>query len=207
MVDVDGRQYLITARHFVPSSIPSGVIEILHESRWLPLNFVQIPVEPPSIDIAVLAFSERLTVWQMPLSLGLVGSALSEEVFFLGFPLRLSMNSRTLNGGFPIPLVKHGIISYLPIDAPGDPFLVDGNNTRGLSGGPVIRIDNMKKPTVIGVVSAFLQDFEEVWQGVPQIGVTSPIGVTKTNSGLLVAYSIDYAIEAIRKKPIGYKLQ
>jgi hypothetical protein len=205
-VEVDGRQYLITAKHFVPSSLSSGTIEILQEKNWRPLNFVQIAVEPSAVDIAVLALSEQLTPWPLPVSLGFVGSYLSQEVFFLGFAQQVEVNGEAVNGGYPLPLVKHGIISYFA--SAGGPFLIDGINTYGFSGGPVVRVDNTDKPTVIGVVSGFRVAPEPVYQGASPVGaVAPPIGVTRTNAGLVVAFSIDYAIEAIRKRPIGYKIQ
>jgi S1-C subfamily serine protease len=199
-IEVEGRQYLITAGHLLPSSSSKGAVEVFRDADWIKLPFRRIPVEPETVDIAVLALDQQLA-GLLPVQIGMKGSSLSQEVFFVGFPYGLSVDGRALNSGFPLPLVKHGIIAGLD-GKRGDPFLVDGINNPGFSGGPVVRVDDIFKPTIIGVVSAYTASQEAVYREKAKTDLT-----VLANTGLLVAFSIDYALEAIQKSPIGYRLQ
>jgi S1-C subfamily serine protease len=197
-IEVDGRQYLITARHMV-SKAPA-VIEILRNEEWVKLPFHLISVEPDKVDIAVLALDKQLSSL-LPIQLGIKGSFLSQEVFFVGFPYGLSIDGKLLNSGFPLPLVKHGIISAFE-NSPGEPFLVDGINNPGFSGSPVLIAGLPSNPTVIGVVSGYRFEEQAVFKQNQKTGLN-----VQANTGLLIAYSIDYALDAIRKNPIGYRIQ
>ena len=204
-IEVDRRQYLITARHLLPSPPSKGVVEIFRDSKWEKLDFRLVQVEPATVDIAALALTEQLPSL-LPVVLGFKNVALSQAVFFVGFPFGLSIDGRVFNKGFPIPLVKHGIISSIDTRR-GDPFLVDGVNNPGFSGGPVVCVEGaftpeIIGPKIIGVVSAYTATQEPVYQGKTKTDLT-----VKANTGLLVAFPIDYAIEAIKKNPIGFQVQ
>jgi len=161
-VEVDGRQYLLTARHLIASSSPSGTIEIFYNNDWRGVQFRVIAVAPNTVDIAVLALDQQLS-GTLPITLGFKGAFLSQEVFFVGFPFGLSIDGRSANGGFPLPLVKHGIIASFA-SGNGEPFLVDGINNPGFSGGPVIIGENPANPKIIGVVSGYRAAQESVFQ-------------------------------------------
>ena len=105
----------------------------------------------------------------------------------------MSIHGEKVNRGFPIPLVKHGIITYIA-GPPGDPFLVDGINNPGFSGGPVVRVDNPSKPAVIGLVSAYKVAQEPVYREQTKTDLT-----VQANTGLVVAFGVEYALEAIKK--------
>ena len=60
-----------------------------------------------------------------------------------------------------------------------------------------------KTQNIIGVVSGYRASVEAVFQ---QGQRTADLSV-QSNTGLLVAFEIDYAIKAIQKNPIGYLLQ
>jgi S1-C subfamily serine protease len=200
-IEVDGRQYLITAKHILAASPSSTVIEIFHDKNWVKVPFQSIIVEPVDVDIAVLALPQQLS-GVLPIQLGIKSSFLSQDVYFVGFPFGLSIDGHTLNSGFPIPLVKHGIIAAFG-NGRGEPFLVDGINNPGFSGGPVIRSEVPTNPTIIGIVSAYRAAQEPVYK---QNVKTQELSVL-ANTGLLVAFDIDYAVEAIKKNPIGFRVQ
>jgi S1-C subfamily serine protease len=192
-IEVNDRQYLITARHVLKALGSGSKVQILQEgTKWRDIEVRAIPVEPETVDIGVLALKEQLSD-MLPVELsGEKNSYLSEAVFFVGFPYGLSIAGHNLNHGFPIPLVKHGIIAA--ISGPrGDPFLVDAINNPGFSGGPVVRTQNANKPAIIGVVSAFKASQEPVFNKQLDTGLT-----TQANTGLLVAFSLGYALEAIQ---------
>ena len=69
-IEADGRQYLITAKHFVASSPPSGEIDVFHDKNWIKMPFRLIPVEPNTVDIAVLALNQQLS-GVLPISVGI----------------------------------------------------------------------------------------------------------------------------------------
>jgi hypothetical protein len=193
-IEVDDHQYLITARHALKALGSGSKVQILQDgTKWRDIEVRPIPVEPESVDIGVLALKEQLSdILSVELS-GEKNSYLSQAVFFVGFPYALSIAGHNLNRGFPIPLVKHGIIAALS-GPRGEPFLVDAINNPGFSGGPVVRTENPNKPAIIGVVSAYKASQERVLNKEIDTGLT-----TQANTGLLVAFSLDYALEAIQK--------
>lgn len=197
-VEVDGRQYLITARHLLPSSPPSGTIEVFRGDAWQTVTFQSVQVEPASVDIAVLALPIQLSP-TLPVRLGFNDCFLSQTVFFLGFPYNLTVNGHDLNNGFPLPIVKHGIIAGF--GERDEPFLVDGINNPGFSGGPVVISDQQANAGILGVVSAYRVEQAPVLAE----NVRTSLAVN-LNTGLLVAYRLDPALNAIRRNPIGFRL-
>jgi S1-C subfamily serine protease len=200
-VEIENRKYLITARHFINSMPLSSSVEIFRNNEWLPMEFKSITVDTPNVDIAVLALNQQISR-EAPVNLGSKDYALSQSVFFVGFPFGLSINDHALNGGSPFPLVKRGIIAGLS-NGVGEPFIVDGINNPGFSGGPVVTVEDINNPKIIGVVSGYRFSPEPVFQQGQQ---SSDLSV-KINTGLLIAYETDYALTAIEKNPIGYLLR
>jgi len=196
-IEVDKRQYLITARHVIAAEPSASEIEIFHNNTWVKVSFRLIAVEPPSVDIAVLALNQQISQL-LPIQLGVKSDYfLSQEVFFVGFPYNLTVNGHQLNRGFPLPFVKHGIIAATA-GGEGEPFMVDGINNPGFSGGPIVIGGD--RPIVIGVGSGYQAVTEPVYrqrQAVPDLSVQS-------NTGLLVGYDLEYAVRAIETNPIGY---
>ena len=75
-------------------------------------------------------------------------------------------------------------------------------NNPGFSGGPVTLGDSTTNPRIIGVVSGYRIDPKPVFQHEMQTDFS-----VHDNSGLLVAFKIDYAVEAISKNPIGFPVK
>jgi len=196
-IEVDDRQYLITAKHMLNAADPSTTVEILRNKEWLKLHFRRIEVKPDAVDIAVLALDQQISPL-LPIQIGEETAFLSQEVFFVGFPYGITVDGTPLNAGFPIPLVKHGIIASLDMN-PGEPFIVDAINNLGFSGGPVTLGDSTTNSRIIGVVSGYRFLQTPVFQNNVQTDFS-----VRENLGLLVAFKIDYAVEAIRKNPIGF---
>jgi hypothetical protein len=125
-------------------------------------------------------------------------------VFFAGFPHGLSIDGRALNSGFPLPLVKHGIIAAIGSGA-GGPFIIDAIGNSGFSGGPVVfGGGDPSRPTIAGIVKGWVQVEEPVFK----LGHEDPdLSVWNSNPGLLLAFDINYAVTAIRKSPSGYQVR
>jgi S1-C subfamily serine protease len=83
-IDVDGREYLITAKHVVQGLKDGDKVDIFMNGDWSPLAVTIFTCDDP-IDIAVLIPPHQLTV-NFPLSSE--GTfQFGQDAYFLGFPL------------------------------------------------------------------------------------------------------------------------
>ena len=149
------------------------------------------------IDIAVIKTS--IPIDSKPwVELSSVGVILGQDVHFLGFPYfqnSIRYNSETLNREAPFPLVKKATISSLPQS--NQPFFyLDGHNNLGFSGGPVTFWDSAtNKQKVIGIISSYLTHNGEI----KPVETLSSQLLYQENSGIAVAYNIQYAQDIIDK--------
>lgn len=229
--DVDGREYLITAKHVVQGLRGEDRLDVFMNGDWLPLRVKILRCDDP-IDIAVLIPPHQLTV-NIPLSSS--GSfQFGQDAYFLGFPLGLQSPSAGANGPYPLALIKRGTISgVVPIDIPkkATMLFLDGYNNPGFSGGPIVFRDFAESGYVMkvtGVVSGFIP---EVVPSMKEHDIASPANagaVAKSeswrirrrkngtyfeyvdngsfvalNTGIVEGYMIDPAIDLIREHPIG----
>ena len=201
-VDVDGRQYLVTARHVVRQISGPSTVKIFHDGLWKELPIQLVGHGADDIDITVLSPPLQLSPTH-PLHTTAAGLPISQEVFFLGFPYGLATDPGKLNDNFPIPFVKKGMVSALSFENSKIIYL-DGHNNRGFSGGPIVyqrAVDKEGDMTVIGVVSGYLSKAEPVYDSHNQ--ATHSYGY---NTGIIKSYSIAHATELIRANPIGFDL-
>lgn len=198
-VDVDNRQYLISAKHFLIGLKDTDNIEIYHESQWKKLKVKRIDLKNQKIDILVLAPAQQLSP-----SLELEGSIdsifLSQSVFFLGFPFGMNVEAKSFSKYFPMPFVKKGIVSAMAFEDKEEKILyVDGYNNPGFSGGPIVFKDlKENKLKVAAVVSGYRNQLVDIYE---KDKATAFKAVT--NSGILLGYTIDSAIDAIKNNPIA----
>jgi hypothetical protein len=175
--------------------------------QWLSETFSVI--DPgKDIDIVALAPSEPLEPSPSTVSIG-PGFGLGGDCEFLGFPFaapwRMTFNGKT----FWMPFMKHCTISA---ESDDKVIFLDGINNKGFSGGPVIFQTGLQQ-RIIGVISGYFAEPEQVMAIVPAQNTKEPNKVTlqpkeppeivNVNSGFFVAYDISYAVDAIRKNPIG----
>lgn len=194
------RQWLITAKHVADDAVQNGVADLtLTGENGLDVELsgplMPIPLVQDGPDITVFNLGEMKIVRDdMTLVPSADGVALSQEVFFLGFPLP---------GALPLmgrlPAVRRGILSQR-VDLDGDAaWIIDGHNLPGFSGGPLVFADQHGQGStwhVLGVVHGYwLHPID-----VEVVGADLPDGVSfsvPTNAGLVVAYDIKHAIQAI----------
>jgi len=204
-VDVDNKQYLISAKHFLSTLKESDDIEIFHNSRWEKLTVKRIFLKNPNIDIVVMAPSRQLSP-SYYIEPSIANIIISQNVFFLGFPLNIYDDVKEFNNYFPLPLVKKGIISMLFNDNNKDVKMIyiDGHNNPGFSGGPIVCYDlkDPQKLKVIGVVSGYRLQEGAVYDSEKATALK-----IFENSGILIGYTIDYAIDAIKSNPIGVEIK
>jgi hypothetical protein len=133
-IDYSGEHYLITARHVVEGIKTGDAIQIRHERAWMPLPIEVVGQGDDPIDVAVLKSPIRLSA-PLELPASSKGIVLSQQVFFLGFPFGWEGGGEDKNRGFPLALVKSGILSTMPTK---EGFYIDAHGNKGFSGGPVL---------------------------------------------------------------------
>jgi len=197
-LDVDGRQYLISARHVVGCESVRE-LKLFINKQWIDFPTTVVGVGRGEIDITVLAPSQRLSEdIKLEPSLALM---LGQDVYFAGFPMKMHANAGELMYGRPMPFVKKGTLS-----AGWDPddhvkrLYVDAINNEGFSGGPLVFQEHITgKLKVAAVVSKYKTEDEPVLdKDGEETGMT-----VKYNTGFLVAYSIKHALDLIKINPIG----
>ena len=203
-IDFENRQYIVTARHIVKSIVGQSNVEIMQEEKWKNLQVKLVGHSKGDVDISVLA-ADILISPTYPLAPTQKGLTLSQDVYFLGFPYGFgSKTTSSTNRNFPLPFVKKAIVSQLDDK---DYIMLDGHNNPGFSGGPVVfhpkSIGN--DLSVAGVVAGYHFHEEPVYQEQEQ--KESPIGYYEYNTGIIVAYNIQHALDLIRQNPIGVELK
>ncbi len=146
------------------------------------------------IDVTALAPQILFGVTH-PLILSMDGVMLAEDLYFLGFPYGLE-TKENINSDFPLPLVKRATLSSVQA---GEPMLLDGHNNFGFSGGPVARRGTEGKQTVIGVISGYRADYQDI---LDEKGKKTSL-MYETNTGIIIAHDIQHAVKIVENNPIG----
>lgn len=198
-LDVDDRQYLVTARHMVQNIDGPTTIQIFHRDNW---NELQVELVGHSdVDVSVLAPSTQLTHKEMKLDAAPGGFLVGQDVYFAGFPLGLV--GQNIASPFPAPLIKKAIISGAAGTGYKFPIYLDGHNNPGFSGGPVyLQIPKQPHFMVSMIICSFKAVRDPVYYDDEQ---QSGLYVLQ-NSGIIQAYNIRNALELIGRNPIGFKL-
>jgi len=140
VINIDNRQYIITARHLVPDIKKGDSVQLYFNQNWN--NFIIEPLFPKNAktDIAALAADHQITpLLDIPVSSESI--IIGQDVFFLGFPygLHTPIKDPTTHITETIPFVKKAIFSANdPSPESGHIYYLDGHNNPGFSGGPVI---------------------------------------------------------------------
>jgi len=156
-IECDQRQYIVTAAHVVKGISPKDTIALYHENDWKSLDITVVGIASPPADTAILAADLQLSP-TYSLGTDTANMILGQDVYFLGFPYGLKINIEAhMNRGFPLPLVKKGIVSSMEF-WPGtlEYLLLDGHNNPGFSGGPVFYTPpHTQNYKVAGVISGY----------------------------------------------------
>lgn len=202
-IDIDKRQYIVTAKHIVADIKPNDNIQILHEGKWkeLTTNIVWIPNSDE--DIAILAPEMQISP-ASPLIPSMDGIILGQDLYFCGFPFGLNTEVGKLNRNFPLPFVKKGIVSASETQEDGSTIIyIDGHNNPGFSGGPVIFTHlETNKLKVAGVVSSYYPNY------VPVLKENNPTEyMSLQNTGIVIAYALERGVRHIEKHPTGVPIR
>ncbi len=198
-IDHSGLFYLITARH-VAAGLPSpgGMIQIRKKGEWINYPIAKV-IYPSSdkVDIAILKTTEKAA---QPFGIQCMkdsGATMGQQVWFLGYPFLEGLETHTSNVEFPF--IKRGTMSAIDsTDPDAILFYIDGFNNEGFSGGPVVFWSfSERKYEILGVVMGYRNDTAKINVN----GVTANTNIL-VNSGILVSYSIQHAIDAIEKDEV-----
>lgn len=201
-MEVEGRQYICTAKHCVEGFGSGDQLQILKEGDWHTFSPTLVGYGTYHADICVLAVD-----FQLSPSYGLNWDSAKmgpvQEVYFLGFPYGWHVKSYDPDWRYPKPLVKRGTLSGTE-NASAVVHYIDGHNNPGFSGGPVVYTNTMPGSwlSVAAVISGFMYEPEPIVDQQNQSTVLRYL----SNTGIIVAYDIRHALEAVRSNPIGYEL-
>ena len=109
-VEVEGKQYLATAKHVVPD--PSEQPKVMHAETWKDLPFNSIFHHPGEPDIAVITLNQQIAP-SHPVELSSAGLSLGQNMIILGFPFGWNYTQYDINNGYPMPFVKSATFSAL----------------------------------------------------------------------------------------------
>ena len=168
-VEVDDRQFLVTAAHVVPSK---SEVEAYLDGGWRVLRGRYIPPDPDYVDVAVFELEVAITPTH-PTTFGVEGAMLGQELFILGYPFDPSAAAELIHqeGLGPLPMVKGGrLAAWLHAPGPGrNTMLVDCYANEGFSGGPVVGFlpapgaGNARRAVgILGVVSHYVPEHQPV---------------------------------------------
>ena len=203
-IDVAARQYIVTARHVVADLLSGevAVVEILHDREWklLPVTVAWLSEQPA--DVAILAPQQQLSHRDVTLEPTAGGIAIGQQVYFLGFT-ELEVLAPPGGAGFPMPLVRQGVLAGIMVQDDTMVLVIDGHNIPGFSGGPVVfKPQGSRDYRVAGVVSAYRPQPKPVLRA----GQETEYYIAE-NSGLVVAYSLKAGIEHISANPTGVEIR
>lgn len=193
-LEVNDEEFLITARHLIPSHGDKIELQIFHGNQWLNGKAIVVGRGHGEIDIAVLKIDIRLTPKEFTVTPSSAHLTIGQDIYFLGFPYKMWGDGGSLMGGRPMPFAKKGVVSLVMMEPP-QILYVDAINNEGFSGGPLFFYTDAEPQhlRVAGVVSKFRIEYEAV---LDKEGNTTDM-TTPYNTGFLVAYGIKHALELI----------
>lgn len=193
-VDLDGRRYLVTARHVARGVENRRAVEVWHDGTWKNLSVELVGHGPEGVDITVLA-PQQLFGGGYPIEIH-GGFSLGEEVYFLGYPFGQGSEVGAMNLDFPVPWVKRGIVSA--ISENNSIVYIDGHNNPGFSGGPVVQ-DRGPEQRILGVISGYRQDRRRVRDNADREGPYT----YDLNTGIVVSYNAYRITQIVSDNPVG----
>lgn len=218
-IEVDNRQYIVTAYHVVKSfdSYNCSYLDLYNENLSREGPWVRLPVElvghyiddVDGVSVFAPKYQVSITYSLPPTQEGIVHY---DDVYILGFPEGLkggidAESTKDANRGYPLPIVKKGILSAWYIRE--GMMLLDTYNMHGFSGGPVIMKSRETKDFIVtGIVSGYRTRKAPVYLSIENQQSQKSFAHTLENTGLTIAYSIDHAVKLICQQsiPIGFNL-
>ncbi len=203
-IDYAGKLYIITARHVV-AGVPklNATLQVRKEGQWL--NLPTLKTLYPSSDKVDIAIFKTDQVVTTPYGIAATdktgGATMGQQIWFLGYPFLEGLGSHfakgpTASSPTEFPFIKRGTMSAIDATDPDAVVIyIDGFNNRGFSGGPILFWDFVQhKYRIAGVVQGYKNDVALTIVDGHQVDTNLLV-----NSGILVGYNIQHAIDAIEK--------
>lgn len=182
-IDRHGREWLVTAGHVV-QGVDIDRIEVRWRGRPAAKVGARVPSSATKADIATFELAARVAP-SLALHPASTGAVFGQQAYFLGYPFGLGNDV----GPDQFPFVKGAIISARVREGTDTLWYLDGMNNPGFSGGPVVfRCNATKHWHVAGVVSGYR---------IEPLDVEGGFGHVLTNTGIIAAYDVRHAVEAI----------
>ena len=196
-VELNGKQFLVSAKHLFNGILSGTVTDILvyNEKKWKNLKVQIFFHKIEQIDIVVMKFlrNKKITI-DFPIKMTTMGLLYGQEMFILGYPLGLKTESHSLDSGYPLPLIKKGIVSTIINENNICMLLLDVINNKGFSGGPVVSTKN-NEMNFIGVISGYAPYHTPVLEKNADGSLKSSQYIVQENTGLAISYSIEHVKE------------
>jgi S1-C subfamily serine protease len=198
LVDHKGIAYLVTARHMVEGlPVTKATIGVWQDNTWKSMQTVKtLFPKSDEVDIAVLKLDQKVpTPFSIQPQDDTSGPTMGQPLWFLGYPFQLGTTfgpGAHWDGG--APFIKRGTMSALDgSNQDAIVYYIDGFNNPGFSGGPILYWSFSKHAyKILGVVKGFRPEAAQmVVNGRP---VDTAVMV---NSGILIAYHIKHAVDAM----------
>ena len=197
-IDVDQRQYVVTARHVVEGFDDKSDVGVFGNGDWTEIAMSLVGHGDGETDVSVLAPENPLSPPELPIHASSAGMTYGQEVYFLGFPYDILGSTIFTDQGYPLPFVKRATFSCFA----GDAYLLDGHNNPGFSGGPVLFGSPGVPPTNVGAV---ISGYKFISEPIYHQSVATDLSF-KYNTGIIVSYKIEKALALIGSNPIGATL-
>jgi hypothetical protein len=198
------KQFLVTVSHIFRYRTNGEKLSIglFHKGNWETLEVTIYLHENVNVDVALLSLPHDISN-KLPVSPTTADMALGADFYFLGFPFGMMMDDQGINDGFPIPYVKKGCLSGLPLKEKGvEKLYLDAINNTGFSGGPVVfyGINDMHLPLnnrvvrIAGVVKGYIPNIVKF---TTQLAEELEFA---ENSGLVEVHSIDHVLQIAKRE-------
>ena len=202
-VDVDGRQYLVTAQHVAKACHYQPSIRIRDGDGWSSVNVRWTTIgEDVEADVAVLATTTPLCPSSFSVAIGQGGLIYGAFGYALGFPSALHPSDvGWLPEGRPVPVPALAVMYF---SQEGKTACCSGYITNGYSGGPILFPKgnvNSNEWTFAGICTGF----PTLRRPIDMDG--SPVEFAAYEpTGLIRMAKIRVAEEIIQTNPAGFQL-
>lgn len=198
-IEVDGHQYIITAKHNLKKATASIKFKLFLNEKWS--AFTADAIYPFDEDADMVAFDvdKKVTV---ETSLGTEGKiSIGQQVYFVGYPHGLATRGGLKQKGLEIAFVKAGVLSAIDArNADKVIYYVDGAANPGFSGGPIV-VKNGETYHVFGVIRGYEAEPLPVVEKADFKNLKALAYkdlYVRGNTGIVVGHSIKHIIDAIR---------
>jgi hypothetical protein len=200
-LDIDGRQYLVSALHVIEQALEVASLDVYGNGAWTALAVSVVGMDFAN-DIAVVSAQERL----VPTGLDIIVNsterwATGQQAFFLGFPL--GIQGYLAAPGYPIPVAMRGIVSLF---VPGEyqSVFISAKVSPGFSGAPVYYCpQESDRAVLMAIVTGSVAYEAPVWPlnnegNADRNG--KKIGIVDVDSGICRCHYVKHAVTLINKK-------